>query len=134
MIRNGNQIRMTPQEARDFTEFTGFKPPQTVREYNRLLQASARNWLEDDCPETRLMAAVTEGRMLLEEREDTKTALDISHEERMSALAEALKSICVLNGKVCKPGKQEKAAFEEKTGFCFPRTLRSLNRYRDLFK
>ena len=134
MIRIGNKIRLTPQEALDFTERTGFKPPQTVRDYNHLLQATARNWLEDDCPETRLMAAVTEGGMLLEEREDTKTASVISYEEQMAALAEGLQSIRVLNGKVCKPGKQEKATFEENTGFCFPRTLRQLERYRNLVK
>lgn len=134
MIRIGNQIRLTPLEARDFTEFTGFQPPQSVREYNRLLRATARNWLEDDCPETRLLAALAEAKMLVEERNDTKTALDISHEERMSALAEALKSICVMYGKVCKPGKQDKADFEEKTGFCYPRTLKELRRFQNLVK
>ncbi|MFA6311003.1 MAG: hypothetical protein WCV99_11155 [Sterolibacterium sp.] len=134
MIRIGHKIRLTPKEALDFTERTGFKPPQTVREYNRLLQTTARNWLEDDSPETRLMAAVTEGGMLGEEREDTKTALTIFHEELMLALAEALISICVVNGKVCKPNKKEKAAFEEKTDFCYPRTLRQLKRYQNLVK
>lgn len=132
MIRIGNRIRLTPKEALDFTELTGFKPPQTVREYNRLLQATARNWLEDDSPETRLMAAVTEGRMLGEERKDTKTALTIEYEQQLLALAEALESVRVVNGKVCKPGKQEKVAFEDRTGFCFPRTLRQFKRYQDL--
>lgn len=134
MIRIGNKIRLTPQEALDFTERTGFKPPQTVREYNRLLEATARNWLEEECPETRLLAALEEGMMLVEEREDTKTVLDVSHEEQMAALAEALKSVRVVNGKVCKPNRQEKAAFEEQTGFCYPRTRRSLKRFQDLVK
>jgi len=134
MIRIGNQIRLTPKEAREFTEFTGFPAPQTVREYNRRLQATARNWLEEDSPETRLLAALAEARMLVEERNDTKTTLDISHEARISTLADGLKSVRVLNGKVCKPNKQEKADFEEKTGFCYPRTLRALKRFQDFVK
>ena len=132
MIRIGHKIRLTPKEALDFTERTGFKPPQTVREYNRLLQATARNWLQDDCPATKLLAALCEGEMLIETREDTKTALAIEHEQQMTVLAGALESIRVVNGKVCKPGKQKKTAFEDSTGFCFPRTLRQLKRYQDL--
>ena len=135
MIRHKDKLRLSLEEARDFTERTGYEPPETVTEYNRLLKATAQNWLDQEdspSPEAKLLAALTESQMIYEDREDTKTELDIFHEKLFATLSEALQTIYVADGKICWPSKQIRKAFEELTGFNFPRSIKAFRRYQKL--
>lgn len=61
MLRMGNTIRLTGDEAKEYLGTTGRATlPKTVAEYNRAMDDAALTWKNTGCAEGELLAALVE--------------------------------------------------------------------------
>lgn len=59
ILKSGNTIRLTGEDARIYKDETGrAELPKTVAEYDRAMADTSKAWASTDCPEGNLLAAV----------------------------------------------------------------------------
>jgi len=64
ILRCGQQLRLTAEDADFYRQDTGYTQlPKTVNAYNQGLQNAINAWIDTDCAEGDLMAAIIKERI-----------------------------------------------------------------------